>query len=40
MELFNILAIVITLTAGFSYINHRFIGLPVTIGVMLIGKPM
>ncbi|MEC4673673.1 MAG: sodium:proton antiporter [Nitrospirota bacterium] len=36
MELFNILAIVITLTAGFSYINHRFIGLPVTIGVMLI----
>ncbi len=36
MELFNILAIVITLTAGFCYINHRFIGLPVTIGVMLI----
>lgn len=36
MELFDILAIVITLTAGFCYINHRFIGLPVTIGVMLI----
>jgi len=36
MELFDIFAIVITLTAGFSYINHRFIGLPVTIGVMLI----
>ncbi|MFC1884386.1 cation:proton antiporter [Thermodesulfobacteriota bacterium] len=36
MDLFNILAILITLTALFSYINHRFIGLPVTIGVMLI----
>ncbi len=36
MDLFNILAILITLTAVFSYINHRYIGLPVTIGVMLI----
>lgn len=36
MNLFNILAVLITLTALFSYINHRFIGLPVTIGVMLI----
>ena len=36
MNLFNILAVLITLTAFFSYINHRFIGLPVTIGVMLI----
>lgn len=36
MELFDILAIVISLTAGFSYLNHRFIGLPVTIGVMVI----
>ena len=36
MDLFNILAILITLTALFSYINHRYIGLPVTIGVMLI----
>ena len=36
MALFDILAVVITLTAGFCYINHRFIGLPVTIGVMLI----
>ena len=36
MDLFNIIAILITLTALFSYINHRFIGLPVTIGVMLI----
>lgn len=36
MSLFNILAILITMTALFSYINHRYIGLPVTIGVMLI----
>ena len=36
MDLFNIVAILITLTALFSYINHRYIGLPVTIGVMLI----
>jgi CPA1 family monovalent cation:H+ antiporter len=36
MDLFNILAVLISLTALFSYINHRYIGLPVTIGVMLI----
>ena len=36
MAFFDILAILITLTAGFCYINHRFIGLPVTIGVMMI----
>ena len=36
MKLFNILAILITLSAGFSYINHRFIRLPTTIGVMVI----
>ncbi|MBW1801758.1 MAG: hypothetical protein JRJ85_13630 [Deltaproteobacteria bacterium] len=36
MDLFNILAILITLTALFSYTNHRYIGLPITIGVMLI----
>ena len=36
MDLLNILAILITLTAVFSYVNHRYIGLPVTIGVMLI----
>jgi len=40
MNLFEILAILITLTAVFSYINHRFIGLPVTIGVMLIALSM
>ena len=36
MDLFDVLAIVLTLTAGFSYLNDRFIQLPVTIGVMLI----
>lgn len=36
MEFLNLLAILITLSAGFSYLNHRFIGLPTTIGVMLI----
>jgi CPA1 family monovalent cation:H+ antiporter len=36
MEFLNLLAILITLSAVFSYLNHRFIGLPTTIGVMLI----
>ena len=36
MKLFNILAILITLSAVFSYINHRFIRLPTTIGLMII----
>lgn len=40
MDFFNILAILITLTALFSYINHRYIGLPITIGVMLIALLM
>lgn len=40
MDLFNILAILITLTAVFSYINHRYIGLPGPIGVMLIALCM
>lgn len=40
MDLFNIVAILITLAAVFSYINHRYIGLPVTIGVMLIALAM
>lgn len=35
MKLFNILAILITLSAGFSYLNHRFIRLPTTIGLMI-----
>jgi CPA1 family monovalent cation:H+ antiporter len=36
MDLYYTLAILLTLTALFSYINHKFLGLPVTIGVMLI----
>jgi CPA1 family monovalent cation:H+ antiporter len=36
MKLFNILAILITLSAGFSYLNHRFLRLPNTIGLMVI----
>jgi monovalent cation:H+ antiporter, CPA1 family len=36
MELIDILALLITLTALFSYLNLRFIGLPTTIGVMII----
>ena len=35
-HLFNIIAILITLSALFGYINHRFIKLPTTIGLMLI----
>ncbi|MBW2410021.1 MAG: sodium:proton antiporter [Deltaproteobacteria bacterium] len=34
MKLFNILAVLITISAAFSYINHRFIRLPTTIGLM------
>ncbi len=40
MDLFNILAILITLTAVFSYVNYRYIRLPTTIGVMLIALLM
>lgn len=36
MELLDILAILLTLAALFAYINHRYIKLPVTIGIMLI----
>jgi CPA1 family monovalent cation:H+ antiporter len=32
----DLIALLITLTALFSYLNHRFIGLPTTIGVMLV----
>ena len=30
MELYNIIAILITLSALFGYLNHRFIKLPIT----------
>ena len=40
MDLFTILAVLLTLTALFSYVNHRFIGLPTAIGVMGIALVM
>ena len=36
MDLFSILAALLTLAAAFAYLNYRFIGLPTTIGVMLV----
>ncbi|MDZ4343955.1 MAG: cation:proton antiporter [Candidatus Binatia bacterium] len=40
MSIFNILSILLTLSAVFSYINHRYIGLPTTIGLMVIALLM
>ena len=36
MTLFHIIAILLTASAVFSYINHRFLKLPTTIGIMLV----
>lgn len=36
MELLDIIALLLTLAAIFSYVNHRFVRLPTTIGLMLI----
>lgn len=36
MGLFELAALVVTLAAVFAYINHRFIGLPAALGVMLL----
>ena len=36
MSVFQIIAVLLTLTALFSYLNYRFIRPPTTIGVMLI----
>jgi CPA1 family monovalent cation:H+ antiporter len=36
MPIFQVIAILITVTAVFSYLNYRFFKLPTTIGVMLI----
>ena len=36
MELFPLFSAVLVVAALFSYLNHRFFGLPTTIGVMLI----
>lgn len=40
MTLFDILATLLSLSALFSYLNHRFIRLPTTIGLMLIALIM
>lgn len=37
MGLFEIMAVLLTLSAVFSFINYRFIGMPNTIGLMFIG---
>ncbi|MBW2230651.1 MAG: sodium:proton antiporter [Deltaproteobacteria bacterium] len=37
MDGFQIIALLITLAALFSYLNHRFLGLPTTIGLMVFG---
>jgi CPA1 family monovalent cation:H+ antiporter len=36
MEIYNIITLIIVLAALFGYLNHRFIKLPGTIGIMLI----
>ncbi len=36
MRLFDILAILISLSAAFSWFNHRFLKMPTAIGLMLI----
>lgn len=40
MDLFTIISVLITLSAIFGYINHRYIKLPATIGSMLIALVM
>ncbi len=40
MKLFDILAVLVTLSAAFSYFNYRYIRLPTTIGLMLIALVM
>ena len=37
MDLFEIIATLLSVAALFSYLNHRFLRLPSTIGLMLIG---
>jgi CPA1 family monovalent cation:H+ antiporter len=36
MKLFHILALLVSISAAFSYLNYRFLKLPTTIGLMLI----
>ncbi|WP_188579694.1 sodium:proton antiporter (plasmid) [Tistrella bauzanensis] len=37
MSLFELMASLLTITAGFAWINHRLIGLPENIGLLLMG---
>ena len=37
MNLFEIIALLVTLAALFSYINHKVLGLPTSIGLMILG---
>jgi len=36
MELFDLVAVLVTLAAVFGWVNHRFLGLPATIGLMVL----
>lgn len=40
MDLFNIVALLVTLAAVLSYLNHRYLRLPTTIGLMVIALAM
>ena len=40
MTLMHTITILVCLSAGFSYLNHRYIKLPVTIGLMAIALAM
>ena len=40
MSIFGLLALVISVAAVMSFVNYRFVGLPATIGVMLIALAM
>ncbi len=40
MTLFNIISILISLTAAFAYINYRFIHLPSAIGLTVVALVM
>ncbi|MFC1798783.1 cation:proton antiporter [Thermodesulfobacteriota bacterium] len=34
MDAFNAIAVLMTITAGFAYVNHRYVRLPISIGLM------
>lgn len=36
MTIFELIAVIITISAGFAYINHRFLKMPDTIGLMVL----